>query len=140
MKNGNKKAVVIGAAILTVLIGIFAIIYFLNRPTAVVGQKSITIEVTGSNGNTTDYTLATDAEYLKQAMDELAGNGSGFSYSGAGGDYGLMVEMINGERAVFDKDGAYWALYVNDEYGQLGADSQPVIDGDTYMWKYELSQ
>lgn len=140
MKNGNKKAIIIGAVILAVLAGIFAAVYLLNRPSLAEGQKQITIEVTGSGGATKDYTLATDADFLKQAMDELSANGSGFSYTGSGGDYGLMVETINGERAVFDQDGAYWALYVNNEYGQYGADSQPVADGDTYTWKYEPAQ
>ncbi len=140
MKNGNRKAIIIGAVILVVLAGIFAAVYLLNRPSLAKGQKNVTIEVTGSSGATVDYALATDADFLKQAMDELSENGSGFSYAGSGGDYGLMVETINGERAVFDRDGAYWALYVNDEYGQYGADSQPVTDGDKYTWKYELAQ
>ena len=96
--------------------------------------------MTGSAGNTTEYELITDAEFLKQAMDELSENGSGFSYSGTVGDYGIMVEVINGESAVYEKDGAYWALYVNGEYGQYGADAQPVTDGDDYSWKYEAAQ
>ena len=73
-------------------------------------------------------------------MDELSSNGSGFSYSGADSEYGIMIEYINEERASFAEDGAYWALYVNGEYGQYGADAQPVTDGDTYAWVYELAQ
>lgn len=140
MKNGNKKAIMIGTIILAVLAVLFVVIYTFNRPSSAAGSKNITLEVTGSKGDTTEYSLSTDAEFLKQAMDELSANGSGFTYSGVGGDYGLMIETVNGERAVFDKDGAYWALYVNGEYGQFGADSQPVTDGDRYTWKYELSQ
>ena len=55
-------------------------------------------------------------------------------------EYGIMVEYVNEERASFTEDGAYWALYVNGEYGQYGADAQPVTDGDTYAWVYELAQ
>ena len=72
-------------------------------------------------------------------MDELSEKDKNFSYSGTTGSYGLMIETINGERAVYDKDGAYWSLYVNDEYGEYGADSQSVTDGDKYTWKYEAS-
>ena len=51
-----------------------------------------------------------------------------------------MVEYVNEERADYVEDGAYWALYVNGEYGQYGADAQPVADGDTYTWTYEKAQ
>ena len=140
MKTSNKKAIAIGAVILAALVLVFVTIFLLTRPSANAGGKNITIEVTKSTGDTVDYKLSTDAEFLKEAMDELAGNGSGFSYSGTGSDYGLMVDTVNGEKAVYDNDGAYWALYVNGEYGQYGADSQPVADGEKYTWKYEISQ
>ena len=138
--KNNKKAVVIGAAVLVALLVIFGIVWFFTKPSTSKGSKAIVIEVTGSTGENTKYDLSTDAEFLTQAMDELSENGSGFSYSGTGSDYGIMVEYINGERAVFAEDNAYWALYVNGEYGQYGADSQPVTDGDDYAWKYELAQ
>ncbi|MBQ3795625.1 MAG: DUF4430 domain-containing protein [Butyrivibrio sp.] len=138
MKN-NKKPIIIGAVILVALIAIFAIVYSLNKPATSTGSKHITIEVTGSDGLTEDYTLSTDAEFLRQAMDELAA-GTDFSYAGTDSEYGLMVEYVNDERALYAEDGAYWALYVNGEYGQYGADSQPVTDGDKYTWTYEKAQ
>lgn len=139
MKN-QKKIIIIAVCILAALIAVFAIVYAVKKPVAQAGQKDITIEVTGSAGDTTEYELITDAEFLKDAMDELVANGSGFTYSGTDGDYGIMVEIINGESAIYEKDGAYWALYVNGEYGQYGADAQPVADGDDYLWKYEAVQ
>ena len=138
MKN-NKKPIIIGAVILVALIAIFAIVYSLNKPATSTGSKHITIEVTGSDGLTEDYTLSTDAEFLRQAMDELAA-GTDFSYAGTDSEYGLMVEYVNDERALYAEDCAYWALYVNGEYGQYGADSQPVTDGDKYTWTYEKAQ
>ena len=71
-------------------------------------------------------------------MDELSDQG--FSYNGSDSEYGIMIEEINGEQAIYAVDGAYWALYVNGEYGNYGADSQPLADGDTYTWTYELAQ
>ena len=139
MKNDNKKPIIIGAVILVVLAAIFATVYFFNLTPASAGQKNITINVTNSQGDTSSYKLSTNAGFLKQAMDELSEKDSDFSYSGMTSSYGLMIETINGERAVYDKDGAYWSLYVNDEYGEYGADSQPVTDGDKYTWKYEAS-
>ena len=71
-------------------------------------------------------------------MDELGDQG--FSYEGTDSDYGIMISSINGVTADYATDGAYWSLYVNDEYGMYGADAQPVTDGDKYTWKYELAQ
>ena len=140
MKNNNKKGIIIGGIVLVALIAIFGVVFFFNKPATSSGAKRIIIEVKNSNGDVHDYDFATDAEYLKQAMDELASNGSGFSYAGTESEYGIMVEYVNEERASFTEDGAYWALYVNGEYGQYGADAQPVTDGDTYAWVYELAQ
>ena len=140
MKNSNKKGIIIGGIVLVALIAIFGVVFFFNKPATSTGAKRIIIEVKNSNGDVHDYDFATDAEYLKQAMDELASNGSGFSYAGTESEYGIMVEYVNEERASFTEDGAYWALYVNGEYGQYGADAQPVTDGDTYAWVYELAQ
>ena len=136
----NNKKIIIGAVILVALIAVFAVVYKFNKPATKAGSKDIVVEVTGSDGATLDYELSTDAEYLIQAMDELTENGSGFTYSGTDGDYGMMVEFINGEQAIYAEDNAYWALYVDGEYGQYGADSQPVESGSTYEWKYEKAQ
>jgi hypothetical protein len=140
METNKKKSIIIGSIILIALVAVFAVIYAFNKPAAKAGSKDIVIEVTSGNGSTTDYSLSTDAEFLIQAMDELAANGSGFSYSGSDSDYGIMVDYVNGEKAIYAEDGAYWALYVNGEYGQYGADSQPVESGSTYTWTYEKAQ
>ena len=36
-----------------------------------------------------------------------------------------------------DGSNAYWAIYVNDEYGMYSLDTQPVTDGDSYALVYE---
>ena len=71
-------------------------------------------------------------------MDEAAEK-TDFSYEGEEGDYGLYIETVNGLTADYDADGAYWAVYVNGEYGQNSVDLQPVADGDTYRLSYEAS-
>ena len=111
-----------------------------NKQAEETGKYGIVIEVKDSKGETTSYEMKTDAEFLLQAMDELAAKDKGFSYSGEDSEYGLMVMYVNEERASFEEDGAYWALYVNGEYGMNGADTQPIADGDTYTWTYELAQ
>ena len=62
-----------------------------------------------------------------------------FSFEGDKTEYGIMITSVNGTQAK-DSDKAYWAIYVNDEYGQYGADSQPVTDGDAFKLAYETYQ
>ena len=140
MQKSNNKKIIIGAVILVALIALFGVAYYFNGPKTKTGSKHIIIEVTGSDGNTAEYAIDTDAEYLRSAMDELVATGSGFSYDGVDSEFGIMVEYVDGERASYTEDGAYWALYVNGEYGQYGCDTQPVADGDIYSWTYELAQ
>ena len=136
----NKRKIIFGGIILVALKVVFGIVYYTNRTVPQTGAKSIVVEVTGSSGTTEEYKLSTDAAYLRIAMDELVAQGTGFSYDGTDGEYGIMIEYINGERASYTEDNAYWALYVNGEYGQNGCDTQPVADGDVYAWKYEKAQ
>ena len=137
MKN-NRKKIIIGLVCLVGLVAAFAVCWKVFGPKATKGDKHITVEVVNSEGATTDYELDTDAEFLRIAMDEL--HDQGFSYDGTDSEYGIMISAINGETADYATDGAYWALYVNGEYGQYGCDSQPVTDGDTYTWTYEKAQ
>ncbi|SDI65103.1 protein of unknown function [Pseudobutyrivibrio sp. 49] len=140
MEKKSTKKIVVGLVILAALIGGFLLCYNKFAAKGTVGEKAIVIEVVDSNGTSSEYDVNTDAEYLKDAMDELAASDSSFSFSGQEGDYGLMVEVINGEQAIYAEDNAYWALYVNGEYGQYGVTEQPVGDGDTYTWKYESAE
>ena len=103
------------------------------------GAKSVIVEVMDDKGETKKYEAHTDAEYLKEVMDELKAD-TDFTYEGSSGDYGLYIISVNGITADFEKDGAYWAIYVNGEYGMYGADQQPVNDGDTYSFTYEVSE
>lgn len=98
--------------------------------------KNISIEVVDKDGNKKEYKEETDAEFLKEAMDDLSEE-SDFSYSGSESAYGIMVDHVNGQRADYTLDGAYWAIYVNDAYGNNGIESQTVTDGHTYSFRYE---
>lgn len=126
----NKKW--LGAGILVVLIAVLAIIYgaFSDKP--VEGSKAITIEVINQADESELYEVNTDAEYLRQAMEEA----DGLEFSGQESEYGMMVESVNGESAVYAEDGAYWSFYVNGEYCNNGINSEPVEDGDEFQIVY----
>lgn len=136
--NKNKKIIAAVVAVIAVIV-VFLGVYKVFGPKAQTGEKAYTVEVTAADGSTKTYEGRTDAEYLSGLMDELQEAGD-FSYEGTSSDYGLFITAINGETADYDKDGAYWAIYVNGEYGQYGADQQPVADGDSFRFAYESSQ
>ena len=127
-----KKKIIIGAGSLVALVAAFIIIWFNFREKPVEGSKEVTIEVVDSKGKSTVYELKTDVLYLKEAMDEA----KGLEYSGTESQYGLMIEVVNGETAIYTENGAYWSFYVNGEYCNYGIETQPVEDGDEFQIVY----
>lgn len=130
----SKKTLIAGLAALVVLISVLAVIFIKFREKPVEGSKSITIEVVDKEGESKAYELKTDAEYLRQAMEEA----EGLTFSGAESDYGMMVDTVNDLTADYPTDGAYWSFYVNGEYCNYGIDTQPVADGDAFSIVYTV--
>ena len=134
-KKSNKK-VILGVAALIVLVAALAIVYSVFGAKPVAGSKAITIEVVNKAQESEVYQLTTNAEFLRQAMEEA----EGLTFSGAETQYGLTVDTVNGERADYTLDAAYWSFYVNEEYCNYGVDSQPVMDGDAFRIVYTPAQ
>lgn len=133
MKNKKK---LLGLGALIIIIAAFALIYgkFSEKP--VEGNKSITIEVINSKEESKMYDLKTDAEFLQQAMDEA----EGLEYVGEEGPYGIQVNSVNGEEAIYETDAAYWGFFVNGEYCNYGISEQPVEDGDAFQIVYTVDK
>lgn len=127
-KSGNSKKVIIGVVAVVAVVAILAIVYSLFREKPVEGTKAVIIEVTDKAGEVKSYEFKTDAEYLRQAMEEA----DGLTFSGSESEYGLMVDTVNGEKADYTVDSSYWSFYVNGEYCNYGIDTQPVEDGDVF--------
>ena len=127
-KGKIALALVALIAVVALLIGVYAA--FGAKPVA--GAKNITIEVVNKAAESVVYELSTDAEFLRQAMDEA----EGLTYDGTESEYGLMVSTVNGEVADYSVDASYWSFYVNDEYCNYGIDTQPVMDGDAFAIVY----
>ena len=70
------------------------------------------------------------------AMEEA----EGLTFEGTESQYGLMVEVVNGEKVDFNVDKSYWGFYVNGDYCNYGIDTQPVEDGDAFKIEYTISQ
>ena len=128
MKN-RKTLFAIAALILAAALMLGA--WFLLSPQATAGEKDIVISVTYADGTKESFDVSTDAEFLKEAAEKV------LKLEGEAGPYGFTLYAINGVEADFNRDSAYWAIYVNGEYGQYGVDSQPITDGSEYAFVYE---
>lgn len=135
----NKK--IIGAILaLVIVVAVIFGIYKANQPTTFVGSKEYTVTVVDKDGNKKKYEASTDKKYLGDALEELDENSDEFSLDSDDTDYGMYITAVNGEEADYDKDQAYWSIYVNGEYGQYGADSQPLKNNDKFKLVYETAE
>ena len=133
-KKVSKGKIALGVAVLIAVVAALIGVYVTFGSKAVAGSKNITIEVVNKEAESTVYELSTDAEYLRQAMEEA--EEQGFTFSGSESEYGMMVDTVNGIRADYTLDGAYWSFNMNGTYCNYGIDIQPVTDGDAFSIVY----
>lgn len=95
------------------------------------GSTEFTFTVVDKEGSETQFEIHTDKETVGDALLDLD------LIAGEEGEYGLYVKTVNGITVDYDKDGEYWAFYVNDEYAQTGVDSTAITEGDSYSFKVE---
>lgn len=95
------------------------------------GDKSFVTEVVDADGNTVKFTVQTNEKTVGEALQKLG------VIDGEEGDYGLYIKTVNGITADYNKDGVYWAFYVDGEYAMTGADMTDVVDGTVYTFRIE---
>ena len=95
------------------------------------GSTKFAFTVTDQDGNEAGFEIHTDKETVGEALLEVG------LIEGEESEYGLYVKTVNGITADYDKDGVYWAFYVNGEYAQSGVDSTTITEGETYSFKVE---
>lgn len=128
MNKKKKIRVAVGAlvAAMAVVLGI----YFATKPMGTEGSKTFTVEVTHSDGSVKSFIYSTDTEYVGAVLLDKG------LIAGEDRAYGLYVLEVDGEKAIYEEDGAYWAFYVNGEYAVQGVDQTPACDGDIYEFIY----
>ncbi len=125
----NKRTIIaIVAAVL--VIALLATGYFLTRPKTQEGMKSFTLTIVHGDGTSKDMALKSDADYLGAFLQEEG------VISGEMGQYGLYIKEVDGEKAVYEEDNAYWAFYEGEEYANLGIDLTPITEGAVYKLVY----
>ena len=95
------------------------------------GETKFTFTVTDLEGNEAAFEINTDKKTVGDALLDLQ------LIAGDESEYGLYVKTVNGTTLDYDKDGAYWAFYVDGEYATSGVDTTDIVAGTTYTFKAE---
>ena len=125
----NKKHLFFIVA-LALVVALFLGLYLATRPSASNGIKVFTLIVEHGDGTVKDYECRSDVEFVGEVLFR---NGV---ITGSQGPYGLYIESVDGEQAIYEEDGAYWAFYIGDEYATTGIDQTPIVDGQVYKLVY----
>ena len=92
-------------------------------------EQSFKFRVVDLDGTEKEFDVKYDNE--KTVGEALKNEGL---ISGEEGQYGLMVDTVDGQKYDYNKDGAYWAFYVNGAYANSGVDTTPIKDGEVYSF------
>lgn len=98
------------------------------------GATAFSVEVKDAEGKATKFTVQTDEKTVGAALQKLN------IISGEDSQYGLYIKEVTGITADYDKDGTYWAFYVDGQYALTGADLTDVKAGAVYTFAVEKMQ
>ena len=154
----NKKLIIL-VVILSLLVAGLAAAYFATRPEPKTNDKPqatettpkqegtpnatnpeqtqptkagtpFTVEIVHKDGTKKTLELKSDKDFVGEVLDEQ----NLIEYDI--GAYGKFIKAVDGEKAVYEEDSAYWAFYVNGEYAQFGVDQTPIEEGKVYKLEY----
>ena len=114
----NKKILIIAAVVLLVIAAALLIIE---------GAKTITVTVMQEGVENKVFTIHTDAEFLRGALEQEK------LVEGTESQYGLYVTTVDGVTAD-DSQRQYWCFKDgNGDDLTVGVDSAPIADGDAFQ-------
>lgn len=124
----NKKILIIAAVVLLLIAGALLLIEGSKKPIPIEGSKTITVTVIQEGVEDKVFTIHTDAEFLRGALEQEK------LVEGSESQYGLYVTTVDGV-AVDESLRQWWCL--NDGEGNMldtGVDSTPIADGDAFQF------
>ena len=122
----KTRNIIIAVAILLVLVVGSLLVWNHFKPAAQAGGKNIVLEVVHGDGSSKDFTIRTDAENLRGALEQEEG-----LIAGSESEYGLFVESVDGETA--DSGAQEWWCFTKDgEMLMTGVDDTMIADGEHY--------
>lgn len=95
------------------------------------GSKTFAAQVVDLEGNTVSFTVKTDLDTVGEALQDLG------VLQGEEGPYGLYIKAVNGKALDYEKDGAYWAFYVDGAYAVEGVDMTEIVESSVYQLRAE---
>ena len=129
--SGNEEECLLGEMNMKKLLSLLLVLVMVFTLVACSAKTSFTVVTTDLEGNETTHKIKTDAATVGEALVEEG------LIKGHDTEYGLYVDEVNGIALDWDKDGKYWAFYINGEYAQTGVDTTNVEDGAVYTFKPE---
>lgn len=93
------------------------------------GATEFTFIVVDPDRTTKAYNVHTDEETVGAALIGLD------LIQGEDSTYGFIVNTVDGITLDFEKDGLYWAFYINDNYATDYVDRTAIKAGSTYSLK-----
>lgn len=123
MSKNTKKIIAVIALLVLVAAAVFAVLHF--APSASEGDKTIAVAVIHGDGSRKDFSISTDAENLRAALEPEG------LIQGQESEFGLYVLTVDGETA--DEDLQQWRC-ITKSGGQLmtGVDDTVIADGEQY--------
>ncbi len=94
------------------------------------GQATFTVIVVHKDGTKKSFTYTTEEEFVGPVLEAEG------LIQGNAGPYGMEITHVDGEKAVYTEDKAYWGVFEEEEYAMQGIDTTPVVDGRTYKLVY----
>lgn len=123
-KPGGRKSY-LAVAVLLVLAGVLALVWWTMAPKGQTGAKTVTVQVIHKDGSTREFTLETEEAYLGPALVE------GKVVENDQSSYGLYILTADGETADGNRQ-EWWRITRSGQRLDTGADSTPIADGETY--------
>ena len=123
-KNPMNQKLLAGVLALVLVVAALIGVYFATRPATSAADKTITATVV-TNGEEEAFTIHTDEEYLRGALESID------LIAGEESEYGLFVTTVNGITAD-DANQEWWCFTKGGESLNTGVDSTPIADGDAF--------
>lgn len=120
----RTKSIIAVAVLLVVVIGA-ALVWKNFAPAGTVGDKTISVTVVHGDKTSKDFTISTDEEFLRGALEQES------LISGSENEYGLFVTTVDGETAD-DSQQQWWCFTKDGESLMTGVDDTPIADGEEY--------
>lgn len=124
-ENKQIKIGIIATLALFAITALLLYFFFNNNDTATEGSKNILIQVIIPDEDVKEFNISTDAETLREALDEID------LIKGDESTYGFFITEVNGRKVDSNKQ-EWWSLSKDGEFSMYGIDDINIQDKDQY--------